>query len=386
MAATFLQTQALWVYVEYFKTREHRYREQDATYEWEHKIIAKTLLFYNSPRQESKADLTPFLFSFGRRIKKQIGSDITYYLYSDEGLIGEYDESGIIKKEYGWLPDMVWGTAPVFMVENGQYYYYHNDTLGTPRKMTDSTGAVVWSADYTAYGKASVDASSTVTNNLRFPGQYFDEETGLCYNLKRYYDPDTGRYIQADPLGFAGGDSDLYTYVLNNPLNLYDPYGLSWLDWKGFDYLDYAVDPIVGFADKISFGCVSKFNDLLLEKVWGEEFRVVDKCSTGYMVGGIAGDIWWTVFGTAVTARGIQAVSKAAGPLKNWIRPGPSYSKALGRNIDMSIRWGASPAKKLKYVKQIKNKALRKLNQWLRSKRLPFGGWRSVDPGHFHLW
>ncbi|MBU3949238.1 MAG: RHS domain-containing protein [Proteobacteria bacterium] len=163
---------------------------------------------------------------FGRRIKKDVNGDITYYIYSNEGLIGEYDASGTLKKAYGWLPDMVWGTAPVFMEENGQYYYYHNDHLGTPRKMTDSAGAVVWSANYTAFGKATVDVSSTVTNNLRFPGQYFDEETGLCYNLNRYYDPGTGRYTQADPIGFGGEDSNLYRYVLNNPVNLVDPDGL----------------------------------------------------------------------------------------------------------------------------------------------------------------
>ncbi|MFH2046633.1 MAG: RHS repeat-associated core domain-containing protein [Pseudomonadota bacterium] len=187
---------------------------------------------------------------FGRRIKKQIGSDTTYYLYSDEGLIGEYDDTGEIKKEYGWLPDMVWGTAPVFMVENGQYYYYHNDTLGlgTPRKMTDSTGAVVWSANYTAFGKATVDPGSTVTNNLRFPGQYFDEETGLCYNWNRYYDPGTGRYTQADPIGLDGGISlfaddlvqseALYSFLLMHPqlLNYYNyGYGnpLKYIDSEG---------------------------------------------------------------------------------------------------------------------------------------------------------
>jgi len=161
---------------------------------------------------------------FGRRIKKQIDSDTTYYLYADEGLIGEYDAVGTINKAYGWMPDMVWGTAPVFMEENGQHYYYHNDTLGTPRKMTDSTGAVVWSADYTAYGKATVDSSSTVTNNLRFPGQYFDEETGLCYNLNRYYDPGTGRYTSTDPIGLAV-DGNTYRYGYNNPALVVDPHG-----------------------------------------------------------------------------------------------------------------------------------------------------------------
>ncbi|WP_035217156.1 RHS domain-containing protein, partial [Desulfobulbus elongatus] len=56
-------------------------------------------------------------------------------------------------------------------------YFYHTDHLGTPRKMTDSTGAVVWAADYQPFGRADL-LVNTVENNLRFPGQYFDAETG----------------------------------------------------------------------------------------------------------------------------------------------------------------------------------------------------------------
>jgi len=79
---------------------------------------------------------------------------------------------------------------------------YHNDHLGTPQKMTASNGAVVWSAKYSSFGKAQVDPESTVVNNLRFPGQYFDGESGLHYNWHRYYDPGTGRYLRVDPLAF----------------------------------------------------------------------------------------------------------------------------------------------------------------------------------------
>ena len=172
---------------------------------------------------------------FGRRIKKQIlpsplagegqGEGVTYYLYSDEGLIGEYDSTGNLKKAYGWMPDTIWGTNPVFMVENNNYYFYHNDHLGTPQKLTDATGNTVWSATYTAFGEAIVDASSTIENNLRFPGQYFDEETGLHYNWQRYYNPKTGRYTQVDPIGFSAGDENLYRYTFNDPVNLIDPNG-----------------------------------------------------------------------------------------------------------------------------------------------------------------
>jgi len=89
-------------------------------------------------------------------------------------------------------------------VEDGDYSFYHNDHLGTPHKMTDVDGDVVWSATYGAFGSATIDPDSTVTSNLRFPGQYFDEETGLIYNRFRYLSDNTGRYFQVDPLGFEG--------------------------------------------------------------------------------------------------------------------------------------------------------------------------------------
>ncbi|PLY04476.1 MAG: hypothetical protein C0622_02810 [Desulfuromonas sp.] len=96
--------------------------------------------------------------------------------------------------------------------------------------MTDLTGSVVWSATYAAFGLAVVDESSTITNNLRFPGQYFDAETGGGNNWNRYYDPGTGRYTQVDPIGFAGGDVNLYGYVKSNGIISIDPFGLAGLD------------------------------------------------------------------------------------------------------------------------------------------------------------
>lgn len=150
----------------------------------------------------------------------------TYYLYADEGLIGEYTADGTNSKAYTWQPNGIWGTNPVTQIEGGTTYYYLNDHLGMPQRLTDEQGNVVWSATYDAFGKATV--TGTITNNLRFPGQYFDEETGLHYNWNRYYEPETGRYVSVDPIGFAAGDQNLYRYSGNNVLNIADPNGEFW--------------------------------------------------------------------------------------------------------------------------------------------------------------
>ncbi|MVF20812.1 RHS repeat-associated core domain-containing protein, partial [Methylocaldum sp. BRCS4] len=85
-------------------------------------------------------------------------------------------------------------------------------------------GSIVWTADYEPFGQASL-VNPSVTVNLRLPGQYFDAETGLHYNVFRDYDPSLGRYIESDPIGLGGG-LNTYAYVLNDPVNWVDPLGL----------------------------------------------------------------------------------------------------------------------------------------------------------------
>jgi RHS repeat-associated protein len=185
--------------------------------------------------------LAEYAYDFqGRRVKKTVGGMATSYVYdANNNLIAETDGNGTPLRDYIYL-----GSAPVAMKVYGAQagiYYFINDHLGTPQKIVDSTGTMVWEAAYLPFGQAQV-LVATIDNNLRFPGQYFDAETGLHYNWHRYYDPATGRYLTPDPIGLEGG-MNLYSYSYQNPVNYVDPFGLAPGDlFKSID--DAAIDAI----------------------------------------------------------------------------------------------------------------------------------------------
>ncbi len=89
-------------------------------------------------------------------------------------------------------------------------------------------------------------------NPLRFAGQYEDAETGLHYNWHRYYDPDLGRNISVDPLGFSAGDENFYAYVWNDPANFIDPRGLLVDVFIDIGFIVYDIYKL--FSDPCHFG------------------------------------------------------------------------------------------------------------------------------------
>jgi RHS repeat-associated protein len=113
---------------------------------------------------------------------------------------------------------------PLAVAEAATLYMVHTDHLGRPTRMTDSTKATVWAASYKAWGEPTI-LSGTKLLNLRFPGQYFQIETGLAYNWNRHYDTTTGRYTQPDPLRFVDGPA-IYTYAGSSPWMRTDRNGL----------------------------------------------------------------------------------------------------------------------------------------------------------------
>ena len=104
-------------------------------------------------------------------------------------------------------------------------YYFHNDHLGTPQVVTDENQVVVWQGEYNPFGEV-IESVNDITQNLRFPGQYYDRETGLHYNYFRDYDGSLGRYLESDPIGLKGG-LGTFEYVGSSPIVYFDYFGLN---------------------------------------------------------------------------------------------------------------------------------------------------------------
>jgi RHS repeat-associated protein len=187
---------------------------------------------YNNAGQLSNVAGAVYAYnSQNLRSRKIVGSQATIYHYDLNGnLIAETNADGQLIRDYLWLD-----ATPIAQIEAGERIaYLHTDHLNTPRLATNDQAQVIWRWEGTAFGETlpneDVDGDGVKTTiNLRFPGQYYDAESGLLYNWNRYYDPKVGRYVTSDPIGLKGG---LNTYLYANanananPLRYNDPTGL----------------------------------------------------------------------------------------------------------------------------------------------------------------
>jgi RHS repeat-associated protein len=194
-----------------------------------------------------------------QRTRKTVNGETTVYHYDLAGhLLMETDAAGTPKRAYVWV-----NGRPLALLDTGTVTYLHTDQLDTPRLATNSAGTTVWRWEGEAFGNTvpSEDPDqdgTTTTVNLRFPGQYYDQETGLHYNWNRYYDPKLGRYITSDPVGLRGGLNS-YTYTGSNPLRWSDAKGLVLDDWEPSGSIDG--DPLAwGMPGSAGSPCGSGFS------------------------------------------------------------------------------------------------------------------------------
>jgi len=156
--------------------------------------------------------------AFGERQLKQQGSTVTRFVYEGPSLL--HERVGVTQRDYIYL-----GGEIVGLVKDGALYYVHNDHLGRPEVVTNQVKSVRWLSRNDAFGNTPV-TDLIGGFNVGFPGQYYDVESGMYYNYFRTYDPSTGRYLESDPIGLAGG-LNTYSYAGFNPTSNIDAYGLT---------------------------------------------------------------------------------------------------------------------------------------------------------------
>lgn len=174
--------------------------------------------------------------SLGQRVAKLTGQGFTTYLYGPDGqLLAEkdYSSTGTPQRSqaYLWLDSMPLASVETQGSSSPRVIYLHSDHLNTPRLATSANQQIVWQWQSDAFGNGAPNQDPQGSGlqtvlNLRFPGQYFDGESGLHYNYFRDYDSETGRYVESDPIGLDGGENT-YAYVNGNPLSSIDFFGLA---------------------------------------------------------------------------------------------------------------------------------------------------------------
>ncbi|MFD8870036.1 putative T7SS-secreted protein [Streptomyces sp. NPDC059590] len=180
--------------------------------------------------------------SFGRRTAKQrLGADRETVL---ERVDFTWDGSTLVEQttttaELPYPVTLTWdhdGLHPIAQTEriteattqqeiDRRFFAVVTDLVGTPTELIDESGGIAWHTRTTLWGATTWATTSTTYTPLRFPGQYYDPETGLHYNHHRYYDPTTARYLTPDPLGLTPAPNPA-TYI-HNPHTWTDPFGLA---------------------------------------------------------------------------------------------------------------------------------------------------------------
>lgn len=239
------------------------------------------------------------LNALGQRVKKTTSGSSTYFEYDEAGhLVGEYNNSGSLIQETVWLGDI-----PVATLRPNaggvSVFYVHTDHLNTPRRISrPSDNAIVWRWDSDPFGAGLANEdpdgdSTSFVYSLRFPGQYFDAETGLHYNYQRDgYDPAVGRYTQSDPIGLAGG-MNTYAYVGGNPIWFVDREGLEKINWLPKKDPNYPAaekmpdDPTIclvishGSNRSVRFMNAKQLYDVLSKRCKPKQTIKLDACNAG---------------------------------------------------------------------------------------------------------
>jgi RHS repeat-associated protein len=173
----------------------------------------------------NKAVISYVIDAEDRRVgKKKNGVLEAGFLYDGNRIVAQISSDGQIESQF------IYGshsTSPDYMINGGVTYRIFSDRLGSPRLVVNaSTGAIVEEISYDEFGKVLSDTNPSF-QPFGFAGGLYDQDTKLLRFGSRDYDPGVGRWTAKDPLKFAGGDSNLYGYASEDPINVVDPSGLG---------------------------------------------------------------------------------------------------------------------------------------------------------------
>jgi RHS repeat-associated protein len=161
---------------------------------------------------------------FGRRIYKSFSSGISVYAYDLDNLIEETNSSGATLARYAQTEDL---DEPLAMLRSSTTNYFQADGLGSITSLSNSAGALGQTYGYDSFGK-QINSSGSLVNPFQYTGREADTETNLYFYRARYYDPQLGRFLSEDPIwGGEEGKPNLYVYASNDPVDRFDPLGLS---------------------------------------------------------------------------------------------------------------------------------------------------------------
>ena len=174
-------------------------------------------------------------------------------------LLAIYDKDDNLIQRFEYADQRV----PISMTSNGQKYYLHYDQVGTLKAVTDTTHNIIKEISYDTYGNILSDSNPSFKVPFGFAGGLYDEDTKLTRFGYRDYDAYTAKWTAKDPIDFGGGDSNLYGYVLGDPVNFVDPSGeFSVLGGLVAGFIGGAIVGIVDGA--LNARCASEFLDILL--------------------------------------------------------------------------------------------------------------------------
>jgi RHS repeat-associated protein len=259
----------------------------------------------------------------GRRIEKDVNGIVSRYIYDGEDILFELDSGNNVTARFVHGPRL---DEPISVTRSSETYFFNFDALGSVVSLTDAAGTIVKAYRYDSFGRSS-DLTGFV-NSYSFTGREFDSEAGLYYYRSRYYDAETGRFLQEDPIRFAGGSTDLYAYVLNDPLNWVDPFGLSpcgpdWLDWlqTGLDLGGL----IPGFGEPL---------DLLNAAIYGLRG---DKLNAGLSAAGAIPFAGWAATGAKVGRKALKNVDGGQALVETVLRNADEWLGPGYRQIDEGV-------------------------------------------------